>query len=451
MKNLKKWIIILTILVIVIIAILIFILFFTKSSAKILYGVDEEGSDISYDVDTTLKEVTNRNNYYIVKNAVNKFYTYYYSMNTLEGDVYIMDEDAEESIKEIQLEYAQVIYDMLDNDYKEYAGITTSSDIISKLNPINEVAININKMYVSQRTVDTSIYIVEGTVREKITSNISNFKMMIEVDALNRVFSIFLQDYIDEKYPTISIGEEFNASENVNIEKNSNNVYDYQNITDETYCVDLISKYKEEILYNTELAYEHLDNEYKTKKFTNLEEFQNYAKNNVRKNVLLELNQYQKITSNDGYTLYVCLDQNGKYYIFKENAVMDYGIILDTYTIDLPEFVEQYNSSTDEKKVQFNIQKFFDAINDGDYAYTYNKLDQTYRNNNFPTQVDFENYMKTTFYAYNKLGYTSYEKNGDLYIYKMVITNREESTQTIEKQFVVKLLEGTDFVMSFEK
>ena len=204
MKNLKKWIIILTILVIVIIAILIFILFFTKSSAKILHGVDEEGSDISYDVDTTLKEVTNRNNYYIVKNAVNKFYTYYYSMNTLEGDVYIMDEDAKESIKEIQLEYAQVIYDMLDNDYKEYAGITTSSDIISKLNPINEVVININKMYVSQRTVDTSIYIVEGTVREKITSNISNFKMMIEVDALNRVFSIFLQDYIDEKYPTIS-------------------------------------------------------------------------------------------------------------------------------------------------------------------------------------------------------------------------------------------------------
>ena len=451
MKNLKKWIIILTILVIVIIAILIFILFFTKSSAKILHGVDEEGSDISYDVDTTLKEVTNRSNYYIVKNAVNKFYTYYYSMNTLEGDVYIMDEDAEESIKEIQLEYAQVIYDMLDNDYKEYAGITTSSDIISKLNPINEVAININKMYVSQRTVDTSIYIVEGTVREKITSNISNFKMMIEVDALNRVFSIFLQDYIDEKYPTISIGEEFNASENVNIEKNSNNVYDYQNITDETYCVDLISKYKEEILYNTELAYEHLDNEYKNKKFTNLEEFQNYAKNNVRKNVLLELNQYQKITSNDGYTLYVCLDQNEKYYIFKENAVMDYGVILDTYTIDLPEFVEQYNSSTDERKVQFNIQKFFDAINDGDYAYAYNKLDQTYRNNNFPTQVDFENYMKTTFYAYNKLGYTSYEKNGDLYIYKMVITNSEDSTQTIEKQFVVKLLEGTDFVMSFEK
>ena len=62
-----------------------------------------------------------------------------------------------------------------------------------------------------------------------------------------------------------------------------------------------------------------------------------------------------------------------------------------------------------------------------------------------------KNYMKTNFYAQNKLGYTSYEKNGDLYIYKMVITNGENSSQTIEKQFVVKLLDGTNFVMSFEK
>jgi len=33
----------------------------------------------------------------------------------------------------------------------------------------------------------------------------------------------------------------------------------------------------------------------------------------------------------------------------------------------------------------------------------------------------------------------------------MVITNGENSSQTIEKQFVVKLLDGTNFVMSFEK
>lgn len=55
---------------------------------------------------------------------------------------------------------------------------------------------------------------------------------------------------------------------------------------------------------------------------------------------------------------YICVDQTGKYLIFKEKSIMDYEIILDTYTIDLPEFVEQYNSSSEDKKVQFNIQKF---------------------------------------------------------------------------------------------
>ena len=231
MKNLKKWIIILSILVIIIIAVLVFILFFSKNSAKILHGVDEEGSDISYEIDTTLKKVTNRNNYYIVKNAVNKFYTYYYNMNNLENDIYIMDEAAEASIKEIQQEYAQVIYNMLDNDYKQYVGIT-SNNIVEKLTPINEVIININKMYVSQRTVDVSIYIVEGTTREKATNKISNFRMMVKVDALNRVCSLFLQDYVDEKCPAIKLGDKLNINTDGNIEKNANNVYDYQNITD---------------------------------------------------------------------------------------------------------------------------------------------------------------------------------------------------------------------------
>ena len=160
--------------------------------------------------------------------------------------------------------------------------------------------------------------------------------------------------------------------------------------------------------------------------------------------------QYQKSVYND-YTQYVVLDENGRYYIFKESSVMNYSVLLDIYTVELQEFTDKYNSAKGEEKVQYNLQLWFSAINDGDYSYAYSKLDQTYKNNNFPTQTDFENYMKTNFYAQNKLGYTSYEKNGDLYIYKMVITNGENSSQTIEKQFVVKLLDGTNFVMSFEK
>ena len=41
---------------------------------------------------------------------------------------------------------------------------------------------------------------------------------------------------------------------------------------------------------------------------------------------------------------------------------------LDTYTIDLPEFVSKYNISSNEDKVLMNIQKVFDSINDKDLS-----------------------------------------------------------------------------------
>lgn len=51
---------------------------------------------------------------------------------------------------------------------------------------------------------------------------------------------------------------------------------------------------------------------------------------------------------------------------------MNFTVILDTYTIDLPEFTEKYTKASDEEKVLLNIQKGFTAINDKDYRYVYN-------------------------------------------------------------------------------
>ena len=178
--------------------------------------------------------------------------------------------------------------------------------------------------------------------------------------------------------------------------------------------------------------------------FSTEEEYLNYLYNYEVKGI----NQYQ-VTREEQYTQYVIIDDNGNYYIFRATSPMSYTVILDTYTIDLPEFTEQYNSASEEQKVQLNIQRFFAAINDGDYEYAYNKLDETYRNNNFVTEADFENYVKNNFFEKNSLGYSSYEKNNDLYIYSLTIKNEENEAETIEKQFVIKLLEGTNFVASF--
>ena len=305
-------------------------------------------------------------------------------------------------------------------------------------------------MYVSQKTENILVYIIEGTLREKVSNKISDFQIMLQLDSQNRTFTVFLEDYIKEKYKSsFKIGDELDINIQNNIERNDNNTYDYISVTEETYVTDLFNKYKEEVIYNSSLAYEHLNEEYKNKRYGTIEKFKEYTKDNIRKNIIAKITKYQK-TVTDDYTQYVCIDQNENYYIFRENAVMDYTLILDTYTIDLPEFIQKYNNAEEKEKILLNIQKIFEAINSGDYQYVYNKLDNTFKTNYFGTLEQFEKYIKTNWYNDNKVSYGSYQKNGDVYVYNIQITNGENtSAEKINKKIVMQLKEGTDFVMSF--
>ena len=163
----------------------------------------------------------------------------------------------------------------------------------------------------------------------------------------------------------------------------------------------------------------------------------------------LELKSY-KIDKNNDYTQYVLIDNLENYYIFRETSVMDYTVILDTYTIDLPEFLEKYENAKEEDKVILNLQKCFETLNNNDYKYVYNKLDATFKSNNFKTEADFEKYVKTNFFESNNAKSSNGKKQGDLYTYEVTITDKtEKNTKTVKKTFVMRLNEGTDFVMSF--
>ena len=137
---------------------------------------------------------------------------------------------------------------------------------------------------------------------------------------------------------------------------------------------------------------------------------------------------------------------SGGYWIIKENAPRDYTIMLDTYTIDLPDFLEKYNSNEEEIKIGLNIQKIFDAINDKDYKYVYKKLDNVFKQNNFPTEESFATYAEKIFTG-QSLTHDKCKKSGEIYIYDVSI--KQENNNILNKTFIMKLLEGTDFVFSF--
>lgn len=443
----KRILLAIIILLIILVICIIAILAILREQKQKSIPYEEEGT-IEIEINSQIEKVSNRNNYYIAKSCVTKFYTYYAAIYDSENEKNVLDEETS-SVENIKKQNAEVIYDLLDQEYIKDKQIT-KENILTKLSKINTSIININNMYVSQKTENISVYMVEGTLREKVSGKITDFQIMLQLDSKNRTFTVFLEDYIKEKYKGgFKIGNELDIKIQNSIEENENNVYDYISVTEETYVTDLFNKYKEEVLYNPSLAYEHLNEEYKNKRYGTIEKFKEYAKNNIRKNVIAKITKYQK-TVTDNYTQYVCIDQNENYYIFRENAVMDYTLILDTYTIELPEFTQKYNNAEEKEKILLNIQKIFEAINSGDYQYVYNKLDNTFKANYFKTLEQFEKYIKTNWYNDNKASYGSYQKNGDTYVYNIQITNKENtSAEKIDKKIVMQLKEGTDFVMSF--
>lgn len=441
MSRLKRIIIILIIIIIILIISIIGVIHFNKG--EIVYKIDETGSDEGlYNIDTTLQYVTVRNDYYAVQTCVKKFYSYYTAIFDNGNDIDI-DEDVE------MLNNEEALYNMLDKEYIDYKNIT-QNNVSEKIDKINDSVVNINQMYVSKKNINVSVYVVQGKLREVKSGNISDFNLIIKMDALNKTFSVYLEDYINENYKNLEIGNEINMEVAENIVKNDTNIYDYSIIDDQTYVTDLLEKYKEEIIFDRESAYNHLDEEYKQKRFKDFNDFQEFAKDNVKKNINIKIAKYKE-TKYDNYVEYVCLDQNGNYYIFNETSTMNYGLILDTYTVNLPDFIEKYNQGNEQVKVGMNIEKVIDSINTKDYKYAYNRLNETFKNNYFNTQEDFEKYIKNNFFNYNNFEFKNItQKGSNLYTCDLNVTDlTEENTATKNITIIMQLKDNLDFEMSF--
>lgn len=143
------------------------------------------------------------------------------------------------------------------------------------------------------------------------------------------------------------------------------------------------------------------------------------------------------------------LIKNGNYYIFDVTAVYRYTLILDTYTIDLPEFIEKYYGTEPTEKVALNIQKIFEAINNKDYNYVYGKLADGFKKNYFPTLDSFEKYAKEKFYDRNEVEYLFYEKESEEYYSYTIKISDKDTGKSKNLKIIMQLQSGTNFVMSF--
>lgn len=147
---------------------------------------------------------------------------------------------------------------------------------------------------------------------------------------------------------------------------------------------------------------------------------------------------------------YICKNQWNNYYIFNVKSALDYDVMLDIYTVNLKEFSDKYNNSRAEDKVAMNISKIEGAINNKDYKYVYDKLDETFKNNKFGNLENFEKYVSENFFEINKLKGESISNEGDnIYVYKINVTDTENQNSAKSLTVIMKLLDNLDFTMSF--
>lgn len=332
---------------------------------------------------------------------------------------------------------------LMSDRYKKNQNVDNSS-ILSKIKMQKESEMltltQIEKL--SEGKVNS--YLAYGFTSNNKNEFIRDICFIVNLDYGNKTFSIEqLSESVDAK--------DITAESIENIEKNSYNKFVDEEIKITNVVNRYINDFKTMMLVKPESAYEFLDKEYREKRFGNYDKFKEYLNSNKDEIQTLSAEKY-KTNYNDGSKEYIILDKNGKYYRFCEDSALNYTVMLDTYTIDLPEFVEQYNKASDEQKVMLNLEKFIQMINSKDYVAAYGLLDETYRANNFSNGNDFIKYIQDNFNRYNTLEKVeSITKEGKYYTCTVLISNTKFiNNELIERSFVISLGEGTDFKMSMD-
>lgn len=448
MEKIKKWIMILAVMMVILVIALIILLNSQKNKDSVSPGDLLGEAEESVEIETNVVQVKDSNTFYTIEKNMQNYFLY------------------------LKVGNSQAVYQMLSQNYLEKNSLT-AENVLNNLPKIQsaDYEFSLKQLYLNDSTT-YPVYYAKGEVLEN--SKKQEQYLIIYVDQITA--SIAVEPITKQEYETKLKANKEN--EEKQIPRNEYNKLSQISVNNEEIAKKYFKNYIYNALHDVNVAYNSLDEQYKKAKYGNLEEYKKHIA--VKQEELTSMDLYsikkqedfqteeqyieylnkleQKglhqyaVSKEANYTQYVCIDDYGNYYIFNETAPMQYSVILDTYTVDLPQFKAKYANSTAEQKVLLNIQKFFEAINTGDYKYAYSKLDQTFKTNNFSTELAFENYVKTNFYAQNKLAAGKADIQNDLYIYQITITDAlGKNTNKITKSFVMQLKEGTDFVMSFSK
>lgn len=440
MDKIKKYIIISIIIVVVLIIAIVLILMNQRKAED-----DMSANDIQKVVtSSSYMDVTDKSMFYQMENCLKTYYEYL-GINdyTEENDESAMDDSfAQEQNIRSEQDKNNAILNLLDYKYKESNSID-ENNVSEFVNPIDIDKYSYRAVKQKVATgVDTTTFYIEGEILDKDTYEIiSQVYYIVYIDYNNSAFSVYplesatdnLDQYIDD----------------VAIERNNNNYVGTSRVSDEDMAFKYFSDFKNSALKKTDYAFNLLDSQYRETRFENdKSQFDKYIDNNIDELRGLIITQYSVNNYRD-YTEYVCKDKYENLYIFKVTDFTEYTVTLDTYTIITDNFKNTYDGTNDQGKVMLNADKWIQMINNRDYTTAYKMLDETFRNNNFGSVDNFENYMRQNYGEHYKVEFGDFSNQGNTYIQELTLNTISGSGNTIEMSIIMRLNENYGFTMSF--
>lgn len=284
------------IIAIIIVILLIFVIYFVcnKLSEKYSYNVVSDISDI--------------NEAYDVKTCTKKFYNY---------------------CKDYLTSNPSIIYGLLDEEYIKYYDLT-KNNFKKYIDVSNSDSIQIEEVYKIQERNNIGMYIVKSKLLLKNSDIMNDFNIILKIDKKNNTYSIFLNNYIEDKgYSKLSIGDKVNIKlKGIMEDSDLNNKYDPSNnkkITDNV--EDIFGDYTYMCIFYEKEAYTLIDNEIK-EKYSTYDIFDKYITDNIIDLVTMDLYSYSDVQK-DNFIEYKCTSTTGQVFTFKVKSYITYTVTIE--------------------------------------------------------------------------------------------------------------------------
>lgn len=307
-------------------------------------------------------------------------------------------------------------------------------------------------------------------------SNNGDYTILLAEDFINGTFGI-ASITNDEYNATIAGKSSIDYTKHIDIPKNEYNAIQYVNLSNSEIAERYLKSYIQKARYSPEEAYNSLDEVYRNTRFGSFENFKTYLADKADELATLDntaiksasefataeeytnyinnlnikgLEKFDKYTDGDIEYL-VCVDAYGNYYIFKISHVMEYKLMLDSYTINTPRFLEQYQTADEQGKTELNIRRIFEAIDNKDFKYVYEKLDENFKNTMFSNYEDFIKKMENNFFKKNSIEFDGYRETEEQSEYTLIVTdaNKVESRE-LDIKMIMNFGNNTDYTIKFQ-